>query len=163
MILLFLACSTGASWPRDAHITALLRGLDRDKDGVFSSTELEAVRWGSAAPIDTDNNGQISEAELSAVLVGLDATGFDNAPLPSRPLAITRAQDYTPPEVRHVRDLLRFLCAEVRAVNPNAALPDEAAIQTAARTGRLDSPESTAALALILPAMEAAGLAKPAL
>ncbi len=135
MIALLLACASPGTWSEARALAPALARLDADGDGTLSAAEFASAAHGvSFAMLDTDSSGQITTAELAAWMRKADPLTFDGQfgrPTPTR--TDQHDRDDT------LDDLLRFLAAELAARGGPA--PSATAIQQAAATGQLDSPE----------------------
>ncbi len=159
------ACGGGGEWSYRGALAPSLAAMDADGDGRVSAAEYSALALAGPpfTAVDIDRDGAIAPEEFEELVFGQDPLRFDGAPL--REPWSEDIQDRTvhpdPYEQRTVRDLLRALCELVRTADPGAELPDEGAIEAAARTRRLDSPAARAVLDDIRAAAERAGAALP--
>jgi hypothetical protein len=150
LLLVLVACRPARFTPEGVAARSL-RALDGDMDGRIEASEIPP----NEPDADRDGNGEVTPAELLAVL--------EADPWSFHPLAL-EAPIVPDPEVRPdrdlardgdhrtqvaVRDLLRLLRREVKARAPTVPLPSDEAIRAAAGTGRLDSVPSREALALL--------------
>ena len=73
----------------------------------------------------------------------------------------SRAQDAATRRQRELEQLLRFLCVEVQAADPDHPLLDEGSIRAAIGTGTIASPETRRVLTALSEAHRVLGLAFP--
>lgn len=138
MIWLLIGCG-GPSPEAVASFGPILHVVDRDGDGTLSPEEYTAVTTVAPpfAAVDRNGSGTLDEAEIARLVLTQDATRYDPALAATEMVGGPARQAENPA----LRDLLRFVAAEVKARDPGAATPDERAIQEALR-----SPEATRAM-----------------
>lgn len=164
---LLIGCNRSPQWTDEGALAPVLVAMDSRGDGRVDAADWEATRWEGPAftEVDTDGDGALSTGELSRAIWSQDPLRFDD-PEATRaaPDDATQVEYFPVPwEARSTRDALSFLVAEVRSVDPAAAVPSRGAIVLAATAG---GPESDGVLALrwsLREAFEAAGLPLPAL
>jgi hypothetical protein len=150
LLALGLAAGCGEHWePLEAVLPGLQR-LDTNADGALDQAELQR---GSPVPVDLagvdlDGDQRVDPPELLAMLRATDPGTFDGVEAPMDPqrddLALMQPD---PREVRCVRELLEFMATEIHQAAPGRPIPRPEAIEAAARTGALDSPEAVAVAA----------------
>jgi hypothetical protein len=138
--------------------------MDRDQSGAVSPTEFEAHAWKAPdfASIDQDGDLELSSEELRSLLYSQDVQRFDGReerkPVDKEVWARPFAQ---PRDTRQIWELLSFLDQELLAASPESARPSFSDLDTASRTGKLDSPEVLSVLGQYRQGFLAAGLSWP--
>ena len=164
-LLLLFACGPAPSWTYDGALAPTYARMDLDGDGRV--VEAEYVRLALAGPaferVDLDRDGLLSTEELDRLVFLQDPLSFDGANERQSWGEVDQTETTHPDgfERRSLRDLFRSLAEAIRAVDPGAELPDEATIEAAARTRRLESFESRALLLALAQAADDAGAGFP--
>ncbi len=151
-------------WEPEAAIRPGLEALDSDDDSTLSAAELQQGSPGPSpiANWDADASGGLDSAELLAMVRGNDPLSFDGVVAAATPDPSDGKLVFPyPHQVRSIRALFRFMAGQVRQAQPSASPPSEAAIEAAAQTGSINSPESLAVAAELVRLYEAAGLTAP--
>jgi len=158
-------CEVEREWTHEGALAPTLKHMDADGDGVV--VEAEYVPLVLAGPsfdrVDLNRDGTLDAVELERLVYEQDPISFDGVG-GREGWGETQQSETTHPdsfERRSVRDLLRSLTEAIRAVAPEAELPDEAMIAQAARTGRLESYESQEVLTMLAAAADEAGMSFP--
>ena len=163
MIWLVLACTgePDGPWTRSAALesTATLDGEAELSRSSYEQRQYAPLPFDEA---DTDGSGALSAAELAVLLGRQDPMTFDR----SRPMQALSPEKWSrpfsaPALQRSMWELLAFLRAEVAAAAPDAALPDDAALEAAAATEDLYSEPAQAVLRQLQALHVAHGLTFP--
>jgi hypothetical protein len=145
--LLLWACGAeeaAAGWSQEEGLAPILAQLDADQSGDVSASEYEDRTWMSPKfdEVDQDSDGLLSAAELRGLLYSEDVQRFDGRPERkavdkeewARPFADER-------ENRLIWELLNFMDQEVAFADSSVTRPSFSELDTAARTGDMDSFE----------------------
>ena len=142
MMWLLLACSSSAPsgpWTEGAALqsTAALDGQDALSADGYAKRSYTAL---PLSQVDTDRSSTLSPAELAVLIRQQDPLSFDQ----TRPMGALDRQKWATPFSqpalqRATWELLAFLRAEVAAVAPQATLPTDDDLRTAAATENLHS------------------------
>ena len=151
-------------WTYSRAMEPARAALDRDGDGRVSDRELTrsspvAVNY---LKIDADGDRDLAPSELLDLLLHSDPNNFAGVYDQREPTPDDAERYFPEPgQMRHLRVLFSFMAAEIRAVDPQQPLPDEQAIDQAAASGALHSPQSQALLATLNQGYLALGLTPP--
>ena len=148
-LALLLGCQpavTPARWTAESALAPHRARLDTDHDGRVSAAEYDRTLWnGPPFPsVDRDGDGDLSAAELAALVQAESPTSFDG-PARDDPMRRAAANIRLPSDAeRDVWELLVWMGDAVRSRGLPG--PDPAAVAAAVHSGDLHSAESAAVL-----------------
>lgn len=148
MILLVLACAQG-EWTVESAAAPHRARLDSDGDGLVSAAEYDRVAWSSRPfmAADGDGDGDLSTAELVALVELQSATGFDGTSTMASNQRTVGSGVVMGPRQRRLWELLAAMADELRAAGGTPPSPE--AIAAAVQSEALDSAETAAVLATL--------------
>ena len=161
MLVWMFACAPPPSWTEAGALAGHRAWLDTNHDGRVDAGEYEGHLWngppmGSA---DLDGDGDLSAAELSALVVAQSPTHFDGA-VESGPVARAGAGVRTPEgEAKQLWEVLVWMDDAERSVGEPGL--DPAQVAAAVESGSFTSAPSRAAFAALRPAWSAHGWTWP--
>ena len=153
-----------AGWSQEEGLAPILAQMDADQSGDVSASEYEDRAWMSPDfdEVDQDSDGLLSAAELRGLLYSEDVQRFDGRPerkavdkeVWARPFSDER-------ENRLVWELLNFMDQEIAFADPSVPRPGFSELDTAARTGDMDSLEVWMVLSKLQSSYQSAALTWP--